>query len=77
MERDITTIQLHERVKHVLDRLKGTGKESYEDVILDLIRRVEMQKRIKTELLIEGYKDMGAESRKIAKLWEKTERDWE
>ena len=43
----VTTIQLNESVKTALDRLK-TGRETYEDVILNLMKIVEKQKR-KTE----------------------------
>ena len=77
MERGITTIQLHERVKHVLDNLKETNKESYEDVILNLIKRVERQRRIQSGLLAEGYIEMAKESRKTTREWSKTETGWD
>lgn len=61
----VTTIQLQEKVKNELERLKTEPRETYEDVIRRLIREVETQKRKQRELLIEGYKDMAEESLKI------------
>ena len=65
----ITTIQIHEKVKIALDRLKE-DKESYEEVILKLMEKAEIEKRKKKELLIEGYKEMAEESLKITKEFE-------
>ncbi len=67
----ITTIQLNENVKNALDRLKS-NKETYEEVIINLMRLAEKNKREQEELLIEGYKEMAEESLKIAKEWEGT-----
>ena len=64
----ITTIQIHENVKNELDRMKE-GKQTYEEVILNIIKLVEQQKRMQKELLIEGYKATAKESLKIAKEW--------
>ena len=74
----ITTIQIRKNVKDELDRLK-TNKETYEDVILNLIGLVEKQKREKEALLIEGCKEMAEDSLRITKEWETTdsELDWE
>jgi len=66
-----TTIQLNEKVKRTLNRLK-TGKETYEEVILNLIKFVEQGKRKQTDLMIEGAKETAKESLKIAKEWEGT-----
>lgn len=72
----ITTIQLRENVKNELDRLKS-GKESYEEVILVLMRIAEKCKREQKELLIQGYKEMAKESLKINKEFEAVEEDFD
>jgi predicted CopG family antitoxin len=74
----ITTIQIRENVKNQLDRMKS-GRESYEEVILNLMKQAEQCKRSNEELLIEGCKAMAEESLKITKEWESTdaELDWE
>ncbi len=66
---EITTIQLHENVKKELDRIKEMNKETYEEIILNLLRQAEEQKRKQKELLIEGYKATAEESLKTAKEW--------
>ncbi len=68
----VTTIQLNENVKKALDRIKS-DKETYEQVIINLMKQVEEQKRKQKELLIEGYKEMAEESLKIAKEFEAIE----
>ena len=75
----ITTIQLNHEVKEALNRMKETGKESYEEIILKMMQIIEEQKRKHEELMIEGCKEMEEESLKIAKEFEATEdfRDWE
>lgn len=74
----ITTIQLRQNVKNELDRLK-TDRQTYEEIILRLIKLAEQQKRKQKELLIEGYKEMADESLKITKEWETTDAtlNWE
>ena len=67
----ITTIQLNEDVKKALDRIKS-NKETYEQVIINLMETVEKYKREQEELLIEGYKEMAEECLRIAKEWEGT-----
>ncbi len=67
----VTTIQLNENVKNALDRMKS-NKETYEEVILNLMRIAEKCKREQEELLIEGYKEMAEENLKIEKEWEGT-----
>ena len=73
----ITTIQLNKNVKNALDRLK-TNKETYEQIILNLLRFTEDYKRKQKELLIEGCKAMAEENLKITKEFEAIEdlRDW-
>jgi hypothetical protein len=74
----VTTIQLNENVKNILDRLK-TNKETYESVILNLIDIAEKHKCEQEQLLIEGCKEMAEEDLKIAKEFEAIENldDWE
>ena len=67
----VTSIQLNEDVKKELDRLKS-NKETYEEVILNLMKIAENQKRNQEELLIEGCKEMYNDMLKIAKEWEGT-----
>jgi predicted CopG family antitoxin len=74
----ITTIQLNEDVKNALDRMKN-NKETYEQVILNLMKIAEKCKREQEQLLIEGCKVMAEESLKITKEFEAIENlnDWE
>ena len=67
----ITTIQLNENVKKALDRMKS-NKETYEEVILNLMQIAEKCKREQEELMIEGCKEMYGDMLKIAKEWEGT-----
>jgi molybdopterin-guanine dinucleotide biosynthesis protein len=67
----VTSIQLNENVKNALDRMKS-NKETYEEIILNLMKIAEKCKREQEQLLIEGYKEMAQESLKIAKEWEGT-----
>ncbi|MEK6892694.1 MAG: antitoxin VapB family protein [Nanoarchaeota archaeon] len=75
----ISSIQLREDVKMQLARYKEKGNESFEDVIVKLIKQIEIQKRTQKDLLIEGYKEMAEESLRINKEWETTDAtlDWE
>jgi len=72
----ITTIQIRENVKDELDRLK-IDKESYEEVILGLMKIAEKCKRGQEQLLIEGYKEMAEESSRINKEFEAVEEDFD
>ena len=67
----ITTIQLNEKVKNALDRMK-TNKETYEQVILNLMKIAEKCKREQEQLLIEGCKEMYQDMIKINKELEGT-----
>lgn len=67
----VTTIQLNEEVKKALDRIKS-NKETYEEVIVNLMKFAEEQKKKKEELLIEGCKEMHDDMLKAAKEWEGT-----
>ena len=74
----VTTIQLNEDVKNALDRMK-TNKETYEQVILNLMKTVEKCKREQEQLLIEGCKVMAKDMIEINKEWEVVDSDidWE
>ncbi len=74
----VTTIQLNEDVKNALDRMKN-NKETYEEVILNLMKIAEKCKRERAQLLIEGCKVMAEESLKITKEFEGIENldNWE
>ena len=72
----VTTIQLNENVKNVLNKMK-TNKETYEEIILNLIKTAEEHKREKKHLLIEGYKEMAEENLKITKEFEAIEEDFD
>ena len=75
----VTTIQLNKPVKLALSEMKANNRETYEDVILKMMKTINERKREQEELLIEGYKEMAEESLKIAKEFEAIEddSDWE
>jgi len=79
MENQITSIQIRENVKRVLEKLKEKPNESYEDVIVNLLREKEKSRKKQISLLIEGCKEMAEESLKITREWETTDAtiDWE
>lgn len=74
----ITTIQIRENVKQQLNRFK-IAKESYEEVILELMKTAEKCRREQIKLLIEECKEMAQDSIKITSEWEKTDNllDWD
>ena len=51
------------------------GKETYEEVIVRVMRELEKQKRVQRDLLIEGCKEMAKDSLRITKDWEATDAD--
>ena len=61
----VTTIQLNEDLKRDLERLKDHRFRTYEDVIIELIRANDNQKRSNEELLAEGCEAMAEENLKI------------
>lgn len=65
----VTTIQLNENVKIALNRMKENGKETYEEIILRMMRTLEKQRREQKELMIEGYKEMAGDMKKLSKEW--------
>ncbi len=74
----VTSIQLNENVKKDLDKIKS-NKETYEEVIVRMMKQLEEQKRKQRELLIEGCKEMAEDMIKITKKFEAadSEIDWE
>ena len=75
----INIIEIRENVKQELAQLKEDINESYEDVIIRLMRQVQKQKKQQQMLLIEGCKEMAEESLKICKEFDSIEEyfDWE
>ncbi|MEK6915521.1 MAG: hypothetical protein AABW89_03195 [Nanoarchaeota archaeon] len=73
----ITTIQLNDNVKRELDRLKENSKNTYEEVIVKMIKQLDEQKKRQRDLLIEGYKEMAEESLNMTKEFEKIEEDFD
>ncbi|MEK6936198.1 MAG: hypothetical protein AABW67_05400 [Nanoarchaeota archaeon] len=72
----VTTIQLNENVKKDLDRLRQ-NKETYEQIIVNLMKLVEDQRKNYIELMIEGAKETAEESLKITKEFEAIEEDFD
>ena len=72
----VTTIQLSESVKKELDKMKES-RETYEDVIVKMINKLDEQKRNHIELMIEGAKETAEESLKITKEFEAIEEDFD
>ncbi len=72
-----SSIQLSNRVKETLATYKRNPRESYEEVIVNLISEIEKRKMVEEALLIEGYKEMAKESLKICKEFEKIEEDFD
>jgi len=74
----VTTIQLNENVKNALDKMKS-GKETYEEIILGLMRTSEKFKREQEQSLIEGCKVMAEDNLNIVREFEAIENldNWE
>ena len=73
----ITTIQLSNKVKNALWDLKKSKKETYEEVIVDLM--VGSKNENIEKLAEEGYKEMAEENLKITEEFETIEdlSEWE
>lgn len=74
----ITTIQIRENVKNELDKMKSRN-QSYEEVIINLMKTAEQCRRDEEQLLIEGCKVMAEDMIKTNKEWESidSDLDWE
>ena len=70
-----TTIQIHKEAKKELDKLKEYDRETYEDVIMKLVKVFRAQKAKQMTKMVEGYKEMGEDSKKIVKDWVITEKE--
>jgi len=70
MQNQISTIQLRNKVKQALDRLKRKPNESYEDVIVKLID--DKDKKDIKQLLKEQCLEMYDFDKEIAKEWDNT-----
>ena len=73
----VTSIQLNENVKNALDRMKQKSNETYEDVIVGMMKTLEEQRRKKIDLMIEGAKATAEESLKITKEFEAIDEDFD
>jgi hypothetical protein len=63
----VTTIQLSESTKNHLTNLRNSNKQTYEEIIINLLQLAEIQKRKRKDLLIQECKEMAEENLKIAK----------
>ncbi len=74
----VTTVQLNENVKVALDRLKSS-RDTYEQVIVNLIKVAEECRRKEEALLIEGCKVMADDMIKLNEEWGvvSSDLDWE
>ncbi len=73
----VTTIQINENVKKSLEKMKETGKETYEEIIVKMMKQIEEQKRRNIDLMIEGAKETAEESLRITKEFEIIDEDFD
>lgn len=73
----VTTIQLNENVKRALNRMKENSRQTYEDVIVSMMKKIKEDKKNFEELMIEGAKETAEESLKITKEFEAIEEDFD
>lgn len=73
----VTTIQLSEQVKEELGKMKANSRETYEDVIVRLVKSVGEMEKSKEDLLKEGYLETAEESLKIDKEWSAIDPKWD
>lgn len=73
----ITTIQIRDTIKHQLDKIKQSEKQTYEEVIINLLKIVELQKRKQEELLREGCKVMAKDMLELNKELEGADSDFD
>ena len=62
----VTTIQISEDLRDVLQKYKKSSKNSYEDVIRNLINDKEKSKNNNLMILREGYEEMYGLSQEIS-----------
>ncbi len=73
----ITTIQLSEKIKMALSKMKKNNRETYEEVIVRMIKTINDSKSDKESLLREGYKEMAKTTEKTHKEWSLTDSGWD
>jgi predicted CopG family antitoxin len=75
----ITSIQIHKDVKQALYRMKTSPRESYEDIIVRMMKIINNNKKDHEKLMKEGCIAMADESKKLAEEWLEvsTNADWE
>lgn len=73
----VTTIQLNERVKEMLSKLKTKRNETYEEVIIKLVDDMRENKMRQDELLKEGYLKMAKDIKQMNKEWSKADAKWD
>ncbi|MDA3836179.1 MAG: hypothetical protein PF542_01015 [Nanoarchaeota archaeon] len=73
----ISTIQLSHKVKETLATYRKSPRESYEDIIVNLISEIEKKKMADEALLIEGYKEMAEFDLELCKEFEAIEEDFD
>lgn len=67
----VTTIQISENLRDILQKYKKTSKSSYEEVIKDLIEEHEKSKKADYLILKEGYEEMYGLSKKVSDEFDK------
>ncbi|MFH1212077.1 MAG: hypothetical protein V1659_04075 [Candidatus Woesearchaeota archaeon] len=73
----VTTIQLRENTKEWLDSLKESERQTYEDVIINLMKLAEISTRKNREILAEGYKEMAKETAETNSEWQAADAGWD
>jgi len=72
----ITTIQLNDNIKRELDKIKSS-KETYEEVIIDLMKVAQQYKRKQKEHIIEGYRETAKVDLAIDEEWSSADKGWD
>ncbi|MBU1201463.1 MAG: hypothetical protein KJ583_02780 [Nanoarchaeota archaeon] len=73
----ITTIQLNDDVKMALSKMKISNKETYEDVIVRMIKQIDESKNDKIDILKKGYEEMSQTSSSINDEWSSADKQWD
>ena len=77
MKSNISTIQVRENVKRALARYKERDNESYEEILIKLMKKLEQKKKNQEELLKEGAIAMAEDSLRIVKEMEGADNDFD
>ena len=73
----ITTIQLNDEIKRALSRLKQNERDTYEDVIVRMMREARRRRNKSIDLLEEGYREMARTSIETTQEWSAAESTWD